>query len=261
MPADDRSADPPAAPPRPDDRADPLAGLRLDPPTWTERIEQLVGPLGARPSPRLLLAGLVALAVVAVGGWLLLARRPPPPLEDTLPTAPTAGAPASTVAPPTTAGRIVAHAAGAVVAPGVYELDVGARVADLVAAAGGLAPDADADRLNLAGPVADGSRVYVPRVGEDVPPEVAAEAPPAAPGEAGGSGGGGPAGGRGRALVDLNEAGIDELDTLPGIGPATAQAIVDHREQHGPFASVDELIDVRGIGEAKLAQLRDLVTV
>ena len=95
-------------------------------------------------------------------------------------------------------------------------------------------------------------RVWVPRRGETDPP---AEVPT-------GGGSGGSAGADGPApLVDLNTATADELDALPGIGPATAAAIIDHRQRNGPFTSVDELADVRGIGDAKLAELRDLVRV
>ncbi|OWY63302.1 hypothetical protein B7486_53850 [cyanobacterium TDX16] len=151
---------------------------------------------------------------------------------------------------------LVVHAAGAVVDPGVYELPAGSRVDDLVEAAGGLAPDADADRVNLALPLVDGERAYVPAVGEQELPE--APGPDGSGGElVGGSGGGVQSGG----AVDLNTADLAELDTLPGVGPVTAQAIVDHREQQGPFTSVDDLLDVQGIGEARLATLRDLVVV
>jgi competence protein ComEA len=219
----------------------------------------------ATESPlRLAGAALAVLVAGALVGWLVLgSRAPSAPVEATLPTAPLASAagPAGAAAPTTatTAGRVVVHAAGAVVSPGVYELDAGARVADAVAAAGGLAADADADRLNLAGPVADGARVYVPRTGEEVPAEIGVEVPNGSTDGAGG--GGGAPGGTAAGPVDLNRADVALLDTLPGVGPATAQAIVAHRDEHGPFTSVDQLIDVRGIGEAKLAQLRDLVTV
>jgi competence protein ComEA len=153
-----------------------------------------------------------------------------------------------------------AHAAGAVVVPGLYRLASGARVADLVAAAGGLAADADADRVNLAAPVGDGARVYVPRRGETAVPSVPADgsggAVPGAPGTPNGSSPGSPAG-----PVNVNTATVTELDTLPGIGPATAQAIVDHRSRHGPFRTVADLAKVKGIGPAKLAQLEPLVSV
>jgi competence protein ComEA len=230
--------------------SDPLAGLRLDDPGWPGRVDQLLTM--ARASPAVAAVGgvvLVALAVLVA--WLVwFGGSRAGPIESTLPTAPVADASPSapTSAPP--AGPMVVHAAGAVVAPGVYELEPGARVADLVEAAGGLLGEADGDRLNLAGLVVDGSRIYVPRVGEEVP----AELPESTTGQedAGGSPGG---------RVDINHAAVDELDELPGIGPATAEAIVAHRRDHGPFGQVEDLIDVRGIGEAKMAQLRDLVRV
>jgi competence protein ComEA len=144
------------------------------------------------------------------------------------------------------------HVAGAVVRPGLVRLPAGARVADAVDAAGGLRPDADLDRLNLAAPLTDGQRVWVPIVGQDAPPEVD---------PSGGSGGGSGAGGGVPAIVDLNTASATELESLPGIGPATAQAILDQRHRVGRFRSVDDLLDVRGIGPSKLAALRDRVRV
>ena len=141
-------------------------------------------------------------------------------------------------------------------APGVQQLSGGARVVDAVDRAGGATPDADLARVNLAAPVQDGQQVYIPRVGEPMPPPPAGTAP--APGAGGGAGSpaGTPAG-----PVNLNTASADELDTLPGVGPATSAAIIAHRQEQGPFTSVDQLLDVRGIGDAKLAELRDLVTV
>jgi competence protein ComEA len=150
------------------------------------------------------------------------------------------GGPATAATTPTTAAGIVVHAAGAVRQPGLYRLGRDARVADLLDAAGGPTLETDLDRLNLAAPLADGQRLYVPRKGEVSPPAVGPDAT-------------GP--------LDLNTATAEQLDTLPGVGPATAAAIVSHRERNGPFATVDGLLDVRGIGPAKLEALRDLVTV
>jgi competence protein ComEA len=164
------------------------------------------------------------------------------------------GGPATAATTPTTAAGIVVHAAGAVRQPGLYRLGRDARVADLLDAAGGPTLETDLDRLNLAAPLADGQRLYVPRKGEVSPPAV---------GPDGGATGGGAGSGAPEATgpLDLNTATAEQLDTLPGVGPATAAAIVSHRERNGPFATVDGLLDVRGIGPAKLEALRDLVTV
>lgn len=149
---------------------------------------------------------------------------------------------------------VAVHAAGAFTRPGLYRLGAGARVADLVDAAGGPAPDAVIDALNLAAEVHDGDRIYLPRSGE-VSPDLLAS-PSTASASTSGGGGGTPSG-----VVDLNTATLDQLDSLPGVGPATAQAILDYRRERGRFRSVDELLEVRGIGEAKLASLRSRVRV
>ncbi|MFC0678242.1 helix-hairpin-helix domain-containing protein [Lysobacter korlensis] len=143
---------------------------------------------------------------------------------------------------PTTEGAndapILVHVLGAVAAPGLYELSEGERIVDAVAAAGGFAPDADQAALNLARAVADGEQVYVPVVGEEPP----------VPPDAGGG------------LVNLNTADAAELETLPGLGPELAGRIVEWRTQHGPFSSVDDLLNVTGIGAKTLSALADLVT-
>ena len=139
---------------------------------------------------------------------------------------------------------LVVHVDGAVASPDVYELEPGSRVADAIDAAGGLAEGADTSTLNLAAPVADGEKVHVPVEGESAP---------AAPGTSGGAEAGG--------LVNLNTAGVEELDELPGVGEATAQAIVEDREANGPFTTVEDLMRVSGIGEKKFERLRELVCV
>jgi competence protein ComEA len=207
-------------------------------------------------SPRAAAVGF-AVCVVGLLAWTFLRSPAPPPAEAGVPLA-TAASTAGTGPPPSTgvpAGeRVLAHAAGAVHRPGLYELGAGDRVADLIAAAGGATRRADLDRVNLAAPVVDGSQVVVPRLGE---PVTVAPVPTGSTGSTGSTGDpGAPI-----APVDLNTAGIEELETLPGVGPATAAAILEHRDANGPFASVDELIDVPGIGEAKLAAVADLVTV
>jgi competence protein ComEA len=165
----------------------------------------------------------------------------------------------TTVATSTTtvaATELIVNVVGAVRAPGVVRVDAGARVVDAIAAAGGADADADLVRLNLAAPVADGARIAVPKVGEPAP---ALDPAAVSGGGGGGSGGGGPTDSTGP--INLNTATAAELEELPGIGPATAAAIVSDRDAHGPFASVDDLSRVRGIGPAKLEQLADLVTV
>ncbi|MFW6775496.1 helix-hairpin-helix domain-containing protein [Nocardioides sp. CPCC 205120] len=134
--------------------------------------------------------------------------------------------------------------------PGIVVLPAGSRVADAVEAAGGAPPDVDLTGVNLARPLVDGEQVLVGVEG-------APAAPPPGVGGAGGAPGAPAAGG----LVDLNTADEAALDTLPGVGPVTAQAIVEWRASNGGFTSVDELVEVDGIGEATLARLAPLVTV
>jgi competence protein ComEA len=224
----------------------------LRPPPPRSVIERVRDALRAVPPLRL--AGSIAGALLAavVAWWML--RTPSAPIEQSLPRASarsTTVAGATTAEPagtkPSTPVTLVVQAAGAVLRPGVYRLEDGARVIDLVNAAGGPTSDADTQLVALAATLADGVRVYVPRVGES---------PPASVGGLGGGATGGPA-----APVDLNGATPEQLDALPGVGPATAAAIVAHRQQIGRYTSVDELLDVRGIGPAKLDALRPLVTV
>jgi competence protein ComEA len=142
---------------------------------------------------------------------------------------------------------LLVHVAGAVVEPGVYQFAGDARVRDAIVAAGGPTATADWNALNLAAPISDGVKVYVPNVGEDFPPSLTA--PPADPAESIPTG-----------PIDVNAATTDQLQSLPGVGPATATAIVTERERNGPFLDVDDLDRVPGIGPAKLEALRGLVT-
>ena len=242
----------------------PLPHRPLPSPSYAERIRDWIEWFGLA---RLAVVAVSVLAVGAGGYWLL--DPPPDPVEASLPMTPGAGGattPVTSTAPtdataapvppaaeaPDGPAVIVVHVAGAVALPGVYRLAPDSRVIDAVAAAGGAAVDAAADAVNLAAPLRDGDRVYLPRLGE---------APPVPAGVTSSAGAGPPSSGAPAGPVDLNTATAEQLDTLPGVGPSTAQAIVDHRNTNGPFASVDGLTDVRGIGPAKLESLRALVTV
>jgi len=180
---------------------------------------------------------LAAGAAIAVGLVAVVVTLGPAsartPVELSLPRA--SAPPVSIVAP-----MVIVHVSGAVAEPGVFRVDPGARVGDLVDVAGGFTPAADPDRVNLAAVVRDGDQVHIPELDEVTPADAAA-----------GTGG----------RVDLNRAGLQALQTLPGIGPALAAAIVEHRERFGNFRDVESLENVSGIGPAKLDGIRDLVTV
>jgi competence protein ComEA len=175
---------------------------------------------------RALVLAAAALALLAVAGRTLAgagaaAERPPAALVAERPAA---------------ASELVVHVAGAVRRPGLYRLAEGKRVADAVARAGGATAPADTAAINLAAPLADGMQVLVPS-------RVAGAAGKAAAGR-----------------VSLSSASVSDLDALPGIGPVTAQKIVDYRAAHGGFRSVDDLDAIPGIGPARIDQLRDLVS-
>jgi competence protein ComEA len=213
----------------------------------------------------------VALAVGA-GGWWLWQRPAADPGVLVPATAPSTGPPTvSTGTPPPTlaagagpgpagppgsspsgAASATVHVAGAVGTPGIVVVAPGARVVDAVAAAGGLAAEADVTAVNLARPVTDGEMILVPVPGQQVPAAAGGGPGPGAVAD-GGSGASG--------LVDVNRATAGELEQLPGIGPVLAERIVAWREDTGPFASVDDLAAVPGIGPATLEELRDSATV
>ena len=151
--------------------------------------------------------------------------------------------------------RVVVDVVGAVRRPGLYRLSQGSRIADAVARAGGATGKADLAQVNLAAPLADGEQIIVPRRGA---PGVVGSAGSSGAGSEG-SGGAGGSGGAPAAPVQLSTATLEQLDTLPGVGPVTAQKILDYRKKHGAFQSVDELDAVPGIGPKRLEQLRDLV--
>ncbi len=144
------------------------------------------------------------------------------------------------------ASQLVVDVAGKVVHPGIYRLPAGSRVFDAVAAAGGVRRGVDTVTINLAAPVQDGQQIVV---GLNTGPPGMAANPGATSAPSTG------------AVVDLNTAGLEVLDTLPGVGPVLAQNILDWRDQHGQFTSVDQLQEVSGIGPAKFAAIKDLVTL
>lgn len=206
------------------------------------------------------IALLVATALAGATWWALQAQPEPVgalPETDLPSAAPTAGAsttdPASTSSGETasaTAGPVlVVHVAGKVRRPGIVELPAGSRVIDALRAAGGARQGVDVSGLNLARPLADGEQIVV----GPAPSNAGGAAGPSVP-----SSGSAPAG---PALVNLNTATGAELEQLPGVGPVTASSILEWRTEHGRFSTVDELLEVSGIGEKTLAELRDLVTV
>ena len=179
----------------------------------------------------------VALALLAlVGQRLAQAGAAQEPEVVSTPLEPVASPPASAL--------LVVHVVGEVRRPGLYRLRDGVRIADAVRRAGGARRGADLAALNLAAPLVDGVQVLVPARSAPGAPPAASPSEDVAP----------------TAPISLSSATIEELDELPGVGPITAQKIVDYRAEHGPFASVDDLDAVPGIGPTRIEQLRDLVT-
>ena len=177
----------------------------------------------------LLIAGLFVAGRFFVGSGTATVERSPPAAGEIEAAAP---------------ARLVVHVVGAVRRPGLYRLEHGARIADAVRRAGGATRRADLSLVNLAAQVSDGTQVVVPRrvvVKAGVPAPEGESAAPA----------GGP--------VHLNTATLEQLDALPGVGPVTAQKILDYRQQHGALSSIDDLDAIPGIGPARLEQLRGVV--
>jgi competence protein ComEA len=179
------------------------------------------------------LVGVLAGFMLA-GGIMLVARAP-------------AGEPI-TLQPAPTKAPIVVQVDGAVPRPGVYELAEGSRVQDAVTAAGGLLAEADATGINLAARLEDGQQLNIPYGSGSAgppPPAFTDEEPPTAPAD----------------LININTASSEELDSLPGIGPTTAQKIIDYRIQHGDFQQIEDIMNVSGIGPATFDDIKDLITV
>jgi len=173
-------------------------------------------------SSRLPLIGVIGAIAIAVLGGIYFGRQPAASLPPPVPNTVVAEQ------------HLVVHVSGAVASPGLVSLTEPTRVADAVEAAGGATTDADLAAINLAGPVQDGDHIVVPTIGERV--------------------------GVDDGLIDLNRSNAARIAELHGIGPVLAERIVAHRDEHGPFASIEDLLDVPGIGEAKLALLRSGVS-
>jgi len=188
-----------------------------------------------------LIGAVALLLVLALGGRWVMRPDASPEALAVEPVVPAATSATTAPAPP---AEVVVDVVGAVARPGLYRLEEGTRIADAVALAGGTTRKANLTAVNLAAPLVDGSQIVVPRRGAPAPPpaavDVGAAGAPAAP-------------------IHLNTATLEQLETIPGVGPVTAQRIVDFREQNGPFQSVDELDAVSGIGPKRLEQMRELV--
>lgn len=184
------------------------------------------------------LIGLLAGFILA-GALLLVSRLP-------------AGKPV-TLEPAPTQAPIEVHVIGAVVRPGVYSFPEGSRVQDAVTAAGGLLAEADPNAINLAARLEDGEQLDVPYQAGSAPRSssaapfqvVSTQGPSTSSAD----------------LININTATLQELDSLPGIGPTTAQKIIDYRQQHGPFRQIEEIMNVSGIGPATFDRIKDLITV
>lgn len=208
--------------------------------------------------------GVAAIAILLVSGALFWYVRSLPSRVEIAASLPASGAPAGGAVPsagpsPTSApaAAIYVHVAGRVRHPGVYAFHEGDRVIDAIRRAGGARSQADLRSINLASLLTDGEQIVVARrnSGAQVP---------GASGTSTGSGsdsGAGGAGGGSTQLVDLNTATLDELEALPGIGPVLGQRIVDYRDQHGPFAAIEDLMNVSGIGDVRFADLKPYITV
>ncbi len=149
--------------------------------------------------------------------------------------------------PPPTRAPVMVHVSGAVAHPGVYSLPPDSRVQDAIEAAGGALPEAQFGSLNLAAHLSDGEKVNVPFPSPTANPQTANTGAETTP--------------QSEFPININTATLEQLETLPGIGPVKAQAIIDYRTEHGPFQTIEEIMDVPGIGPATFEQIKDLITV
>jgi competence protein ComEA len=207
-------------------------------------------PEGVFARPRIAGAHVRVLVTIAVAAgvlltWWLLSERPrtssPEPVSLSAGAAQTSGRPSPTTS--SAGGELIIDVEGKVKHPGIVTLPAGSRVHEAIEKAGGVRGSADTSTVNMARVLTDGEQILV-------------GVAPVAGAAAAGGGSGPPTGAR----ISLGAATLEQLDTLPGIGPVTAQAILDYRAEHGRFGSVDDLLDVKGIGEATLADIRERVT-
>jgi competence protein ComEA len=177
------------------------------------------------------LGGFIIVGILLGAGLIFLVSRPP------------RGEPV-TLLPAPTSSPIIVYVTGQVTQPGVYSLSVGSRVDDAIQAAGGFSSDANTTAINLAEVLADGQKINVPNMAtqvaseENVQPDTVGFSP-----------------------IDINTASLEQLDTLPGIGPATAQDIIDYRSSSGNFTRIEDIMNVPGIGQGKFDAIKDLITV
>jgi competence protein ComEA len=210
-----------------------------------ERIEERLEGLARRELVGL--AVIAALVVAGAGFWYV--RSLPSKVHITTTGSKPGGAAAAAPTPSASPEVLYIHVAGWVQSPGVYELHEGDRVIDAIEAAGGARPKADLTTINLAALLTDGLQIVVAKTGA------------AGPGGATSGTSLGGAGGVQSDLVNINTATLDQLETLPGIGEVLAQRILDYRTEHGPFKSIEDLLNVSGIGDARLADLKPHITV
>lgn len=233
-----------------------------EPPTAGVGIEALSPNARTLPHAarvRIGIGAALVLALIGLGAAVAVTIFAPHGATSTVPrvsASTSVDAPSGAAPPVATSAPVFVHMLGAVRRPGLYQLRGGARVVDAIGAAGGFAPEAEQGGVNLARVLSDGEQVVVPTKGRAGAPGAAA-----APGTAGASAGGSVGGAASGAKVNLNSASQAELETLPRIGPALAQRIIDWRTKNGRFASIQDLANVTGIGEKTFNGLKELVTV
>lgn len=214
-------------------------------PTSVDALRARASELRRKTVPRWFMV-LMTIAILSVVGWGLktLGGAPHDPPENNLPRVAAMSTSTTLVVQ---SGNLVVNVVGAVASPGVYRLASDARIDDALRAAGGASPDADLDRVNRAQKLTDGAHIFIVRKGQAMP------SPP--------SGSTSSNEGSSQETVNINVADAKQLESLPGVGPTTAQAIIAYRTSHGPFRSVDDLGKVKGIGPSKLEQIRAQASV